>query len=171
VRVSVEKAPRLGFFNWRDDMKRTLVVLLAAVASCSGNSETPRERLIGQWLYTNSSGGAGVDATFNLDDTYSVQTLQLTSDTAGNDEVETGVFSATDTEITFAPQKHTCPGPDPVYTLTYHFTGDSLVVVFPDGAIALSRNTTPPSSNAIVTFGCFQSDGSFVTAPLAAVSN
>jgi hypothetical protein len=150
-------------------MKWILVVLLAAMASCGGNSETPKERLIGKWFYSGSSAGIGLQ--FDSVDTYSAQVLQLTSTSTGNDEVETGVFSATDTEITFTPQKYTCPGTDPVYTLTYHFNGDSLSVLYSTGAVLLSRNTTPPSSNAILTFGCFQSDGSFVTSPLAAVSN
>jgi hypothetical protein len=97
--------------------------------------------------------------------------LQLTSSTTGNDQVETGTFAATDTEIAFTPQKSTCPGPVSVYALTYNFNDDSLAVLYSTGAVAFSRNTTPPSSNAIITFGCFQSGGSFVPAPLAAVSN
>ena len=151
-------------------MKWTLVVLLATVASCGGgNSETPKERLIGKWLYSGSSAGIGLQ--FNSDATYSAQVLQLTSDTTGNDEVEKGVFSATDTQIVFTPQMYTCPGPLPVYTLAYTFNGDSLSVMFSTGAMGFSRNTVPASSNFIITFGCFQSDGSFVTSPLAPVSN
>jgi hypothetical protein len=152
--------------------KWMLAVLLAAVAACGGgNSETPKERLIGQWLYTNSSGGAGIDITFKTDATYSAQVLQLTSTTTANDEVETGVFSTTDTEITFTPQKYTCPGPDPVYSVTYSFNGDSLLLLLSTSATAFSRNTTPPTTNFSIAFGCIQSDGSFVVSPLAAVSN
>ena len=60
VRAPVERAPRLGFFNWRDDMKWMLAVLLAAVASCGGSSETPEQRLVGKWLYWGTSAGAGL---------------------------------------------------------------------------------------------------------------
>jgi hypothetical protein len=150
-------------------MKWTLAVLLV-VASCGGGSNpTPQERLIGKWLYSGASAGIGLE--FDPNDAYSAQVLQLTSSTTGNDEVETGTFAATDTEIAFTPQKSTCPGPVSVYTLTYHFNEDSLGVLYSTGAMVFSRNTDPPSSNAIVTFGCFQSGGSFVPAPLAAVSN
>ncbi len=153
-------------------MKWTFVVLLAAVASCGGgSSETPQQRLIGQWLYTNSAGSAGVDITFNTNATYTAQILQLTSTTSANDEIEDGVFSTTDTEITFTPQKYTCPGPDPVYSVTYSFNGDSLLLSLSTGATAFSRNTNPASSNMTIGFGCIQSDGSFVTSPLVAVSN
>ena len=150
-------------------MKWTLVVLLATVASCGGNSETPKERLIGKWIYTGSSAGIGLQ--FDSDAAYSVQVLQLTSTTTGNDEVEKGAYSATDTQITFTPKMYTCPGPVPVYTLDYSFNGDSLSVLFSNGAMGFSRNTEPASSNFIITFGCFQSDGSFVSSPLAAVGN
>ena len=153
-------------------MKWTLVVLLAAAASCGGgNSETPQQRLIGQWLYTNSTGSAGIDITFNTNATYVAQILQLTSTTSANDEIEDGVFSTTDTEITFTPQKYTCPGPDPVYSMTYSFNGDSLLLLLSTGATGFSRNTTPAATNFTLAFGCFQSDGSFVASPLAAVSN
>ena len=152
-------------------MKWTLLAVLATVAACGSNSETPEQRLIGKWFYTNAAGTAGVGLQFNSDATYSAQILQLTSDTAGNDEVEKGIFSATDTSITCTPREYTCPGPDPVYAMTYSFNGDSLGVLLQTGMVAFSRNTNPPSSNFIITFGCFQSDGSFVTEALAPVSN
>ena len=153
-------------------MKWTLAVLLATVAACGGgSSETPQQRLIGQWLYTNSSGSAGIDITFNTNTTYTAQILQLTSTTSANDEIEDGVFSTTNTEISFTPQKYTCPGPDPVYSLAYTFNGDSLLLSYSTGAVAFSRNTTPAATNFTAAFGCIQSDGSFVVSPLAAVSN
>lgn len=152
-------------------MKWMLLAVLATVAACGGSSETPEQRLIGQWIYTNGSGEAAVDITFNADSTYKAQDAQLTSNTSANDEVETGIFSATDTEITSTPQQWTCPGPYPAYTVSYQFNGDSLVVTYSTGVMTMSRNTTPASSNANLTFGCFQSDGSFVTEPLAHVSN
>jgi len=148
-----------------------LAVLLVAVAACGSNTVTPQERLIGEWTYTNSAGNAGVVITFKTDDTYSAQVMQLTSTTSANDEVETGVFSVTDTTITFTPQQYTCPGPDPIYTYKYAFNGDSLSMLIPSGAVAFTRYTGPAASNAVITFGCIQSDGSFVQSQLAPVTN
>jgi hypothetical protein len=153
-------------------MKWTLVALMATVAECGGgSSETPQQRLIGQWLYTNSAGSAGADITFNANATYTAQILQLTSTTSANDEVETGIFSTTDTEITFTPQNYTCPGSYPVYSLAYTFNGDSLLLSFSTGAVGFSRNKYPAATNFSLAFGCIQSDGSFVVSPLVAVSN
>ncbi len=153
-------------------MKWTLAVLLAAVAACGGgNSETPEERLIGQWVYTNSSGSTGIDVTFNTNATYTLQVMRLTSTTSANDQVETGIYSATENELTFTPQKYTCPGPVPVFTEGYSFNGDSLSMLFSDAVLVYSRSTTPAATNFSISFGCFQTDGSFVQAPLAAVSN
>lgn len=151
-------------------MKWMLAVLLATVAACGGNSGTPEERLIGTWLYADAAGVTGLAVQFNADSTYGVLTMQLTSLTSANVEAEKGVFAATDTEITSRPQQWTCPGPYPVYTVSYHLSGDSLVVTYSTGAMMLSRDTAAPSSNAVVTYGCFQS-GAFVAAPLAPVSN
>ena len=151
-------------------MKWTLLAVLATVAACGANSETPEQRLIGAWIYWNGSTGVGLE--FDSNGIYSGQVLQITSATTGNDEVETGVYTMTDTEITCTPLENSCPGPDPAYRLIYHVDGNNLEVLTPNGlAIAFSRNTASPSSNSIVTFGCFQSDGSFVTGALAPVSN
>jgi hypothetical protein len=166
----VGKAPRLGFFNWRDDMKWTLVVLLATLASCGGDSKTPREQLIGNWLYTNGSGSAGVGLTFDAKGSYVFSGMQEVSSTSLNAEVEQGLYSATDTAITFTAQKYTCAGPVPIYTLTYDFSGDILSLLYPSMVLAFSRNTASGASVAII-LGCFQSDGSFVQSPLAPVSN
>jgi len=144
---------------------------LLAIGCGGGSSEAPHERLIGNWTYTNASDSAGVDLQFKTDGTYVAQVLQLTSTTTANDEVESGTFTATDSEIALTPQKYTCPEADPPYTLSYHFNGDSLVVVFPTGAIGMSRYTGPAATNFVVTMGCFQSDGSFVVSPLAPVGN
>ena len=149
--------------------KWTLAVLLATVAACGSNAVSPQDRLMGKWLYAGSSAGIGLE--FDTNNTYKGQLLQETSATTGKDQVETGTFTATDTAITFTPQQSSCPGPIPVYFQDYSFNGDSLVLASSTGGMAFSRNTSPPATNAIITFGCFQSDGSFVQAPLAPVSN
>jgi hypothetical protein len=151
-------------------MKWTFAVLLVAAAACGGGSETPEQRLIGKWLYTDASGTRGLSVQFDADSTYTLATMQLTSTTSAEAQVETGVFAATGTQITSTPQMYTCPGPYPGYQVSYHFNGDSLVVTYSTGVMAFSRNTAAPASNVVVTYGCFQS-GAFVAAPLAAVSN
>lgn len=122
-------------------------------------------------MHTNATGGAATGITFNADGTYSYELLQVTSANSANVEAETGVFEATDTELTTTPGKWSCPGPDPVATVTYKLNGDSLQAVSPSAIVVFSRDTEPASTNAQFTIGCFQADGSFVPAPLAAVSN
>ena len=152
-------------------MKWTLVAVLAAVAACGANSETPEQRLIGTWVYANAADTSGLGVQFKGDSTYELVIMQLTSSTSANVEAETGVFSATDTELTFVPQQWTCPGPYPSYTVSYHFNGDTLVVTSSTGATMLSRDTSPPWTNGYIAYGCFQSNGSFVAEALAPVSN
>lgn len=149
-----------------------LSALLVALIGCGDDSKTPQEKLVGgTWVFSNSSGSAGLDLIFNADASYSVQLLELTSTTTANDQVETGVYSASDSKITFTPQKYTCPGPDPIYRVAYTFNGESLALLFADGVIAFERYTGPAATNFTLTFGCFQDDGSFVPSPLAPVSN
>ena len=52
--------------------------------------------------------------------------------------------------------------------MTYTLTSSTLTVQFPDGLIALERNTAENASNFTLQFGCGRS-GSFVRAPLAPV--
>jgi hypothetical protein len=141
-------------------MKWTLVAVLVTMAACGPNSETPEQRLIGKWAYSDTSSWGGLQ--FYSTSAYGAETLQPTSTTTANEESERGVFSASETEITFTPQGYSCPGPEPVYTLPYQFNGDVLVVTYQTGSVSLSPNTAFPSWSASVTYGCFQSDGSFV---------
>ena len=96
--------------------------------------------------------------------------LQATSTTSLNVEEETGTYVATDTTLTTTPQEWTCAGPDPVLSYSYAFAGSGLDVTSSTGLIVFSPDTTPPTSNAVVTFGCFTSTG-FVASPLAPVTN
>jgi hypothetical protein len=104
------------------------------------------------------------------DGTYIAQQLELTSSTSASDEGEGGVYTATSDTITFTPQKSSCPGPDPIYSLNYSFSGPNLVISTPSGAFALARNTYS-GANGSITFGCFQPDGSFVPESIAPVGN
>ena len=144
------------------------VVLLFAALGCGGSS--PEDQLAGTWVYT--SGYEGVGLTFTTDGTYVAQVLQQTSSTSGNDEVEKGVYSVSGNQINWTPQEYTCPGPDPVYSTSYSFTGGNLVIVTPGSAdvVTLVRNTSSAAGSSSLVLGCFQS-GSFVQEPLAPVGN
>jgi hypothetical protein len=148
-----------------------LGVVLAVVGATCGGSSTAQDRLVGTWLATDSSGTQGVGLTLNSDETYAAQQLLLTSSTSAEDEIEGGVYTATASDITFTPQRNSCPGPDPIYTLSYQLNGTGLSIITPSGAIFLSRDNSPAPSNAALSFGCFQPDGSFMAEPIAPVSN
>lgn len=71
--------------------------------------------------------------------------------------------------ISFTPEKSTCPDdPGEPSTVTYALGATTLTVQFPDGVIALERNTSEGASNAILQYGCGRT-GRFVRAPLAPV--
>jgi hypothetical protein len=148
-----------------------LVLLALGAVGCGGGSSSPASRLVGEWIAIDSTGTEAVGVTFESDNTYVAQTLALTSSTSALDEGESGVYAATASEITFTPRKSSCPGPDPIYSLSYSFSGSSLVVYTPSGGLSLEKNDSPGGGSASITFGCFQSDGSFVPSPFVAVSN
>ena len=142
-------------------------LVLAGMVGCGGTSH--QNSLIDTWIY--DSGDSAIGLTFDTDNTYSAQVLVLTSSTTANDQVETGTFTKTTSEITFTPKKFTCPGPDTIYTLSYQINGNGLTLVTADGALFFTRDMSPDTTNARITFGCFLDDGSFVAMPLAPVSN
>jgi hypothetical protein len=142
-----------------------------SLVGCGGGSQTPQERLIGNWIYSNADGTVGEDIDVKSDGTYVLSVIQVTSATSGNVQEERGTYVATDSQVTTTPQEWSCPGPDPVSTMQYSFSGDILVISGPTGLLSLNPNTAPASSGVAITFGCFQSDGSFVAEALAPVSN
>ena len=115
----------------------------------------------------NSTGSAGVRLTFSAR-TYETQGLEATSSTSANAQEEGGIYSATNGTITFTPQKSSCPGPDAVHSLSYVFSGSSLVL-YPRQVSRSDRNTDS-SATISVAFGCFQPDGS-APRPIAPVGN
>jgi hypothetical protein len=153
-------------------MKWPMMVLLAVVSSCGGSSRTPEERLVGYWSYSNPVGGNGIELQFT-GTTYMSRDWQLVSltSTPAYQEVQTGEYSATDTEITYTPTSSTCPGPAPVYTGSYSFDEDRLAIVESTRAFTLVRRTGPASTDGTIFFGCFQPDGSFVQSPFGPVGN
>jgi hypothetical protein len=144
-------------------MKKLLLLLV--LAGCGGNAPS----LVGNWIYVN--GSSGIAATFRDDGTYVASKLALTSSASADAEIETGTYMAADGTLTTIPQQWTCPGPDPVTAVSYSLDGVDLQVSSPSGVLVMSPNSTPASSNFALTFGCFDSSGSFTPQSLAPVSN
>jgi hypothetical protein len=145
-----------------------IVLMTVSLLACGGNAKTPAERFVGDWHsdfldltigFTGKPGGV-----------YEAHIFRKTSDTTANDQLETGLFVASDTQFVATPQKWTCPGPDAIVTISYHFDGNNLVQERPSGGQTFVPGPAPAASLS-VTLGCMQSDGSFVEAPLAPVSN
>jgi hypothetical protein len=158
---------------------RSLVGALFCVlgwVGCGGGSSSPGDRLVGDWLFTNADQTGGVFLDISADGTYADGPMVITSASAtsgtANVEVEDGVWTATDTEITMRPTKWSCPGPDSVSTLRYSYLGANLALTTPNGVITFAPNNGPPTSQTIVlTTGCFAQDGTFTPAPVSPVSN
>jgi hypothetical protein len=145
-----------------------IVLITVTLAACGGDPKTPAERFVGDWHsafldltigFTGKSGGA-----------YEAHIFRMTSGTTANDQLETGVFVASDTQFVATPKQWTCPGPDPIVAISYHFEGNNLVQDRPSGGQTFVPGPAPAASLA-VTLGCMKPDGSFVKAPLAPVSN
>jgi len=152
-------------------MKSGLVIAVALLAvACSSASGGGSPSLDGTWYYVNAAGTAGIGATFNQDGSYVAEDLALTSSTSANVRAEKGTFSVSGNAITLTPKESSCPGPDPIYHLSYSFQGSNLELAEPSGGVVLQPDTQT-ASNAAITFGCFDSSGNFTPEPLAAVSN
>jgi hypothetical protein len=130
------------------------------------------ERVVGDWLFTDSTGTSGVFIDFKADGTYAGGQIVETSASSADTEVEDGNWVATDTTITSTPTKWSCPGPDSVSTVTYSFSAANLVVSDPSGLITFAPNDSASSSQTItLQTGCFDSNGNFTAAPVAPVTN
>jgi hypothetical protein len=112
----------------------------------------------------NDNSSRIVHVAFESTGLYVLDTLEPTSATTENLQIEAGTFLATDTQITFSPSpmESTCPGQLPVYITSYSFDGDRLSLAFANGAMAFERVTPNLISNVQSESGCFQPDGSFV---------
>jgi len=145
-------------------MKRACLPLLVLFLACSSSSGPPS--VYNTWLYTSTDGTSALGVTFKTDGTYVSQVLQLTSATSGNDQVESGTFTARGSTLTFTPTKWSCPEPtDPPYTATYQQSGDTLSIAYSSGVVVYVVDTAGASSFAIAT-GCFPKSGGFVATPL-----
>jgi hypothetical protein len=83
---------------------------------------------------------------------------------------EQGSFTVSGNAITATPKESTCAKPDPVYSVTYSFTGSNLEIEEPTGIMVFQPDNAT-GSNIAITFGCFGSGGAFTASPLVPVSN
>ena len=150
---------------------RLLAALCLLGAIGCGSSGSTDSKLVGQWLYTNADGSAGIGLSFKADGTYSTVLLRQTSGTTANTQVENGGYMATDTSITFTPTESSCAGSDAPTTSGYVINGNVLSLTMPTGLVSFVRNTTPPSSGVILTVGCFAADGTFTAQPVGPVTS
>lgn len=152
-------------------MRGSIVVATSAlVLGCASSNGDTAPSLYGNWIYASAGGTSGVALTVGRDGTYVLSSLALTSPTSAEAQVERGTYTAMGSTIVTTPTEWSCPGPDPVTTLTYRFVGADLELVLPTGILTLAPNTASASTMFAISFGCF-TGGSFVPAPLAPVSN
>jgi hypothetical protein len=148
------------------------VVLVVGACSSGDDGEDPisREGLLGHWMNTSLAGDGRVGLTFNSDGTYNRSILLLTSTTAADAEVETGMYVATDTHLTLLPQRWTCPSPAPVSMASYAVSGNDLIVTTPFENYSFAASASPASSRFALRLGCFDFNGVLTPAPLAPVT-
>jgi hypothetical protein len=152
---------------------RTVLLWTIAVLG-AGCGPSPSERLDGWWESTNADGTIGVFLGFDSGKgTYAAQRIVLNYNSSqlgiGDDQVEIGVYTATDGAIAFTPEQSTCPGPIPSTGQIYGLSGDTLRIPNWSWAQSLSNSFGPP--NLALSLGCYGSIGGFTSLALAPVSN
>jgi hypothetical protein len=153
-------------------MKKMIAVAALIFLGCSsGSGGSSGSGVDGNWFYENSSETTGFGVTFTPNGTYAIVLLELTSGTSGDAEAETGTFTTNGNNINLTPQKWTCSGADPAYTVTYSFDGSDLILTTPSGVFGLQPNTATAMNSFDLTLGCFAADGgAFAPSPLAPVN-
>jgi hypothetical protein len=148
-----------------------LAVLASMTDGCGGGGGPS---LYGNWSFENPDGVTGIGLDLSPDDTYVFLLIAVTSSGQGsgraNVESETGTFVVAGSKITFTPKQWTCPGPDPVYVLSYTFDGQNLVMGSPSGLTSLAPNGPSSGGTIGLTYGCFTA-GVFTPSQLAPVTN
>ena len=160
------------------------IVALLIVVGCGGcgssaSTESETAELTGSWVARDASNvAASYGFTFSLDGGYTRTTMvvaatdQVASPGSANLAQESGVFTVSSADsISFAPTQSTCPGPIPVYALSYGFSGRVLVMGGVTGASSFSPDPMPATATPATTYGCYDSTGAFTAHPLAPVTN
>jgi hypothetical protein len=151
-----------------------IAVFFAVVCGCGGGSSSTADALVGDWIFQPTTDSA-LAVTFKGDGTYVQQTLQLTSTNSADDEIEGGTFTADGSTLKQTPTKWSCPGPDPISSVSYTVTSTQLTVIAGANVFSLARTNFSSSGGspmgAVLTTGCFDSNGTFTPAAIAPVTN
>lgn len=151
-------------------MKTTLLgILLVTLVGCGGSSADDLTKdehtLQGGWIFPLANGGA---FGLNFDGhAYSAQLLSPLGDGRIGDQAEKGTYAAGGGEISFAPVEWTCVGASSPYSFSLTVSPTTMTLSDATSVAVMTRNTEPPGGAAVLTFGCFQSDGTFAEHPLA----
>lgn len=133
-------------------MKKWLSLILACTA-CGGEDD-PDASLIGHWTSKEMT------LTLTKGD-YTLQRLAGLSSVV-QAEIHAGQYTASSTDLIFAQRQSSCPGDTrEESTVGYRISGDTLVVLFPDGLVSFK----PGKKASEVSSGCFIG-GLFMQSPL-----
>jgi hypothetical protein len=152
---------------------RLVIVFVTVLVGCDGSTtESPSQRLVGEWLFVFPSGERATAISLKSDATYSLSQIVVPTPTSREVEVENGTYTATSTAISVTPTEWSCSGPDPIMTFPYSFVGADLELTEPSGAITFKVDTEPPLSGLVmVETGCFSANGTFTQSVVAPVTN
>ena len=89
-----------------------LVVLATVVVGCGGGTtESPKQRLVGEWLFVFARGERGTTISFKADGAYSLTQIDVPTPTSREEAVENGTYTATDSSIHVHADGMELPGP------------------------------------------------------------
>jgi len=149
-----------------------LSVLVTGLVACGSSSPAQPQSVFYNWIFKNGDTAIGLNLYPN--NTYIAQTLRTTSASSAQDQIQTGAVTITPSTMTFQPWESSCAHvtpTQPVYTAGYSLSNGVLDLALSTGTIVFQLNMAPPSTNLLLSNGCFVQDGSFQPAPLAPVSN
>ncbi len=113
-------------------MKKTLLILLVAVASLTACKKDKKNELVGRWdlnkeNYTETSNGKTVEGsdTYNLGETYFVFTGSNYELYYDNELEESGTFSVTENSLSFTNSK----GASDFGNVTFHWNSETEFVL------------------------------------------
>jgi hypothetical protein len=146
---------------------RKLVLCVAFLVACGGGGDPAAYE--GNWIAQVSDAcvvGVNIDG-----EQLRYGLLCPRSANAVDVEALNGVITASSGDsFTVRYTEGTCPTVDAqVETIRYSASGDTLSLLFPEGAVVFARNDAAGMTTGLVaTNGCFDDDGGFAPMPLRA---
>jgi hypothetical protein len=152
-----------------------MVVGLALALAGGGCSSSRSDSIVGTWTAIDSNSTVSLSVSFNSDATFAAHLLRFPSPMTVDEQIQTGAYSVTETELTMTPMESTCPGNMPTTVRLYAVDDDQLTLMeLPSSTtpqtILFSRDTTPPTVTGAV-LGCFQDEDTLTPGPLRPVGN